>query len=154
MLDGCQSWIKKKQLLLQCIFPHCFRFVGFNFVRAFFIIWFYLFYLFVSQIMCYLSKWWCCVLTFVLNLFNTVLRYIQYLIVSIVSCEFESRSWWDVLDTTLCDKVCQWLVKGRWFSPNTTVSSTNKADCHDITEILLKMALNPIPLFPFKIVSS
>jgi hypothetical protein len=21
--------------------------------------------------------------------------------------EFESRSWWGVLDTTLCDKVCQ-----------------------------------------------
>jgi hypothetical protein len=27
------------------------------------------------------------------------------------------------LDTTLCDKVCQWLAKGCWFSP---VSSTNK----------------------------
>jgi len=24
--------------------------------------------------------------------------------------EFESRSCWDVHDTTLCDKVCQWLV--------------------------------------------
>ena len=23
------------------------------------------------------------------------------------SCEFKSRSWRDVLDTTLCDKVCQ-----------------------------------------------
>ena len=23
------------------------------------------------------------------------------------SCEFEPRSWRDVLDTTLCDKVCQ-----------------------------------------------
>ena len=27
----------------------------------------------------------------------------------------------DVLDTTLCDKVCQWLAAGRWFSPGTTV---------------------------------
>jgi hypothetical protein len=51
---------------------------------------------------------------------------------------------WGVLDTTLCDKVCQWLVTGRWFSLSTTVSSTNKADRHDITEILLKVALNTI----------
>ena len=41
-----------------------------------------------------------------------------------------------VLDTTLCHKVCQ-------FYP---VSSTNKTDCHDITEILLKVALNIITL--------
>jgi hypothetical protein len=37
--------------------------------------------------------------------------------------------------TTLCDKVCQWPA---------TVSSTNKTDRHDITEILLKGALNTI----------
>jgi hypothetical protein len=30
-----------------------------------------------------------------------------------------------VLDTTLCGKVCQWLAAGRWFSPGTSVSSTN-----------------------------
>jgi hypothetical protein len=34
----------------------------------------------------------------------------------------------DVLDTTLCDKVCQWLATGWWFSPDTLVSSTNKTD--------------------------
>jgi len=44
--------------------------------------------------------------------------------------------------TTLCDKVCQWFAAGRWFSPGTPVSSTNKTDHHDITEILLKVALN------------
>jgi hypothetical protein len=49
-----------------------------------------------------------------------------------------------VLYTTLCDKVCQWLATGRWFSPGTPVSPTNKTDCHDITEILLKVALNTI----------
>ena len=43
--------------------------------------------------------------------------------------------------TTLCDKVYQWLATDRWFSP---VSSTNKTDRHDITEILLKVALNTI----------
>jgi len=48
----------------------------------------------------------------------------------------------DVLDTTLCDIVCQWLATGRWFSPGTPVSSRNKTDHHDITEILLKVALS------------
>ena len=46
--------------------------------------------------------------------------------------------------TTLCDKVCQWLAAGRWFSPGTPVYSTNKTDRHDITEILLKVALSTI----------
>ena len=40
--------------------------------------------------------------------------------------------------TALCDKVCQWLSPGRWFSPDPPVSSINKTDRHDITEILLK----------------
>ena len=53
-----------------------------------------------------------------------------------------------VLDTTLCDKVCQWLVAGLWFFPRgTPVSSTNKTDHHNITEILLKVALNTITLY-------
>ena len=38
---------------------------------------------------------------------------------------------WNVPDTALCDKVCQWLVIGRWFSPGAPVSSTNKTDRHD-----------------------
>jgi hypothetical protein len=33
---------------------------------------------------------------------------------------------------------------GRWFSPGTTVFSTNKTNRHDITELLLKVALNTI----------
>jgi hypothetical protein len=40
--------------------------------------------------------------------------------------------------TTLCDKVCL------WFSPDPPVSSTNKTDRRNITEILLKVALNTI----------
>jgi hypothetical protein len=39
------------------------------------------------------------------------------------------RSWRGVLDTTLCDQVCQWLAAGRWFS---LVSSTNKTDNYSI----------------------
>jgi hypothetical protein len=49
-----------------------------------------------------------------------------------------------VLDTTLCDKVCQWLATSQWFSQGTPVSSTYKTDSHNITEILLKVALNTI----------
>jgi hypothetical protein len=46
--------------------------------------------------------------------------------------------------TALCDKVDQWLGTGLWFSPDPPVSSTNKIDRHDITEILLKVALSTI----------
>ena len=45
--------------------------------------------------------------------------------------------------TTLWVKVYQWLTTGR-FSPGTLVSSTNKTDRHDITDILLKVALSTI----------
>jgi hypothetical protein len=38
-----------------------------------------------------------------------------------------------VLDAILCDKVCQWFVIGRRFSPGTFVSSANKTDRLDIT---------------------
>jgi hypothetical protein len=48
----------------------------------------------------------------------------------------------DALDTTLCDKVCQWLTASQWLSSGTPVSSTNKSDRYDIAEILLKVALN------------
>jgi len=33
----------------------------------------------------------------------------------------------------------------QWFSPGTPVSSTNKTDRHDITEILLEVALKTMP---------
>jgi hypothetical protein len=38
----------------------------------------------------------------------------------------------------------QSLATGWWFSQGTPVSSTHKTDCHDITEILLKVAFNTI----------
>ena len=47
------------------------------------------------------------------------------------------------LDTTLYGKAFQWLAAARWFSSGTPVSSTNKADCHETTDILLKVALKP-----------
>jgi hypothetical protein len=47
-----------------------------------------------------------------------------------------TRSWKGVLNTTLCDQVCQWLSEGQGFSPDTPFSTTNK------TIILLKVTLN------------
>ena len=61
------------------------------------------------------------------------------------SCEFKTRSWWGVVDTKLCDKVCQWLVAvGLWFCLG--IPFTNKTDHYDINETLLKVALNTINL--------
>jgi hypothetical protein len=37
-------------------------------------------------------------------------------------------------------------MTGWWFSPGTPVSSTNKADQYEITDIFLKLALNTITL--------
>ena len=49
-----------------------------------------------------------------------------------------ANCYFTVSHNTNSDKVGQWLAAGRWFSPGTLVSSTNKTDRHDITEILLK----------------
>ena len=48
----------------------------------------------------------------------------------------------------------QLLVAGWWYSPCTPVSSTNKTDQHNITEILLKVVLNTIKpnLFSFFVI--
>ena len=48
-------------------------------------------------------------------------------------------------------KVCQWLAADLWFSLGSHVSSTNKTDRHEITEILLKVALNTITLTLFTV---
>ena len=54
-----------------------------------------------------------------------------------------------------CDKFCQWLTTGWWFSQSTPVSSINKTDRHHQAEIFLKVALNTINLtlcwYTFKI---
>jgi hypothetical protein len=43
--------------------------------------------------------------------------------------------------TTLCDKVRQWFPAGWWFSQCTAVSSANKTDHRDISEIFFKVLL-------------
>ena len=54
-------------------------------------------------------------------------------------CEFESRSGWGVQHYVI---KFLWPATGRWFSHGSLVSSTNKTDRHNITEILLKVALS------------
>ena len=69
---------------------------------------------------------------------------VKAVIYLLLSYQFESDLCQGILDTTLCDKVCQGLAAGRWFSPSTLVSSTNTTVSHDIVEILLKVSLNTI----------
>jgi hypothetical protein len=70
---------------------------------------------------------------------RNILNTLSFLLISwTLKANFFRRG---VLDTTLCDKVCQ------WFSLGCPVSSTNKTDCYNITEILLKVALNTITPF-------
>jgi hypothetical protein len=57
------------------------------------------------------------------------------------------------VSNTLLTLVCQWLAAGQWFSPGPPFSSTNKTDCHDITEILLKVALITMNLTLSKILT-
>jgi hypothetical protein len=51
-------------------------------------------------------------------------------------------------------KVYQLLAQGRWFSPGTLTSSTTENGCHDIAEILLKVALNTINQIKSPIIAS
>ena len=51
-----------------------------------------------------------------------------------------------VHDTTLCDKVCQWLATGWWCSLGSPVSFINKTDRQNSIEIVLKVAFNTITL--------
>ena len=55
---------------------------------------------------------------------------------------FKSTSWRGVLDTTLCDKACQWFTTDQWFLQ---VFFTNKTNCHDITDIFGVKHHNPYP---------
>jgi len=63
-------------------------------------------------------------------------------------CEFESCSG----DVYSIHHYMIMFVSNLWqiivFFLGTQISSTNKTDCHDIAEILLKVVLNTMPLTP------
>ena len=73
---------------------------------------------------------------------------VQFLTTYTISAsEFEPRSWQGALDTTLCEKVCQWLAADQWFSrvlrfpPPINLATTNN---WNIIESGIKHH-NPIP---------
>ena len=74
---------------------------------------------------------------------RSVVFSIQHYVIKFVS---DLRQVGGLLYTTLCDKVCQWLATGQWFSLGVLVSYTNKTDLRDISEILLIVALGTITL--------
>ena len=91
------------------------------------------FYLFLSRNLGLEKEWIVCLEYKTLNITATCTWY---------------RSMILVLDTTLCDKVCQWLAAGWWFSPDTPISSTNKTDHHDIYNWnIVESGNKPPPLF-------
>ena len=60
------------------------------------------------------------------------------------SCEYKSRSDEVYSIQHYVIKFDSEFVTDHWFSPDIPVPSTNKTDCHNITEILLKVVLNTI----------
>jgi hypothetical protein len=80
----------------------------------------------------------CCVFVFVF-FFNYLCNQCLSTLMMWVRISFRARC------TTLCDKVCQWLATGRWFSPGSPDFSTNKSDRHDIMKYCWKQRLNMFP---------
>jgi hypothetical protein len=58
----------------------------------------------------------------------------------------EAKKWSDSSNVGECLVFVCVELAGRWFSPGTPISSTNETNLHDITEILLKVALNTTTL--------
>ena len=118
---------------------------------------------YVTSIKFFIFYLWCTTCTQLQ--FYKLLRYFVIFIYTVVPLNREGLSWsygswiynymcnqclsplrlW-VLSPDKVIKVCQWLATGRWFFRVLTVSSTNKTDHHDITEILLKVVLSTITL--------
>jgi hypothetical protein len=82
----------------------------------------------------------------ILKLFFFIFIFYLVLLNDMISSVFRVRRC--VLNTTLCDEICQWLAAGLWISPGTPVSSTNEMGRYDIAEMLLKVGLNTITLTP------
>jgi hypothetical protein len=109
-------------------------------------------YLFLNHItnfigLCCLKKYYSTNFSFDQNIFKCLIFYTsnKFGVVEVVIvcnlCLSPLKLWVRTPFMARCDKVCQWLSTGRWFSPVIKVSSTNKTACHNITEILLKVAL-------------
>ena len=61
------------------------------------------------------------------------------------TCAIIKKLWVETPLIARCTRYnIMWFVTGRRFSPGTLVLSTNKTDRHDISEILLEVALNTL----------
>ena len=60
-------------------------------------------------------------------------------------CEFECYSCQGVINTTLYDKVCLWLARGRWFSPVTMGPSLSWSYGSWMYNYLCNQCLSPLP---------
>ena len=97
---------------------------------------------------------WVCHILFILRgnyysntpLVQILFNHLNSLILICMVCRTNIFSWSPATVTTCINKVCQWLAAGLWFSPGTPVSSTNKTNRQDTTEISLKVAINTITL--------
>ena len=93
----------------------------------------------------YMTQIMLLVLYFVWLLFNVKGSSISAIFITRISYKKLALRYVNLWKYTLSwKKVCQWLVAGWWFSLGTPVSSSNKTDGHDISEILLKVVLNNI----------
>jgi hypothetical protein len=68
-------------------------------------------------------------------------------------CEFKSRSWRGVLDTTLRDKVFQRLATGRSFSPVSSSNKTDRRNSWNIIESVAKLHSNNTNIIEHKQIS-
>jgi len=98
----------------------------------------------------YLKIFWNCIFSFSCKYWTLYIIYndIRHQTIYATSayhhwcCEFGSRSGRGIQHYVI--KFVSALATGRWFSPGPQVSSSNKTYRHDITEIVLKVALNTI----------
>jgi len=101
---------------------------------------------------CSSTKIWRIVILFFTNMMYTYLISCSFFLpmrklfeIAQVSCKTKIILRWSIyLPLKYWVNRCQWLTTGWWFSLGTPVSSTNKTARHDVTEILLKVALNTI----------
>ena len=84
---------------------------------------------------------------------NNYLFYLYYIIDLFEDpnlCEISTFTWGSTAATHgELYLIHHYMIKfatGRWLSPGALVSSTNKTDCHNVTEVLLKVVLNTITL--------
>ena len=103
-------------------------------------------YLSISSVINYMYTLTLCIylsISSVINYMYTLTTYTVYISQYIFCNKLHVHTYTVYISQYITMKI---LATGRWFSSGTPVSSTNKTDCHDIIEILLKVALSTLTL--------